>query len=175
MKAAYWKILLALAALIFFVFYPFEYQIAPEWVARVVDEDGHGVSDVDVSNSYQEYSLEETSHEDHALTESDGVVRFPPHKMRASIASRVVGCVRNFRQLGVHASCGTYAWLVAYKCNYGWLLNDVGRTRGDYWRGWSNRKNATLFLRRCPPGHSGVGCASDEEMNNRACIGNSSN
>jgi hypothetical protein len=166
-------LLVVLVILLFVVFYPFQIRIAPDWVARVVDENGHPVVQAEVLENWQEYSIEEVSHEENKSTALDGIVRFQPRTLRASIASRVGGCAHNFQKLGVHASCGASAHLVAYKCNYGFLLTDVGRTKGDSWLGWSKHMDAIILLRHCPPGSSGVGCLSDEEMHNRACLNES--
>jgi hypothetical protein len=120
---------------LFTVFYPFEIRIAPDWVARVIDENGQPVARAQVEETWQEYSLEEVAHYDHRTTASDGIVHFQPHTMRASFASRVSGCLHNFRRT-VHASCGASSWVGAYKCTYGELRTDWERTQGNSWQGF---------------------------------------
>jgi len=166
------RVPIVLVVLLFAVFYPFEIRIAPDWVARVVDENGNSVAQAQVSENWQEYSIEEVSHEENKTTASDGIVHFEPHTMRASVASRVSGCFHNFRR-SLHASCGASAHLVAYKCNYGSLRTDYERTHGNSWHGWAKHMNATLFLRQCPPGSSGLGCFPDGGTPNLDCLGKS--
>jgi hypothetical protein len=166
-------LMIVFVVLLLVIFYPFQIRIAPDWVVRVTDENGHPLAQVEVTESWQEYSLENVSHEENKSTPSDGIVYFQPRTIRASINSRVWGCVENFLDLGVHASCGPFAHLVATKCNYGWLVTDVGRTKGDSWLGWSKHMEANLFLRHCPPGSSGVGCFPDHDMHNSTCLNES--
>jgi len=159
-----------LLALLFALFYPFEIRIAPEWEAQVIDESGNPVAQAQVGETWQEYSIEESAHYDHKTAGSDGIVHFEPHSMRASFASRISGCLNNFRR-SLHASCGASSWLWAYKCNYGELRTDWRRTQRNSWRGWNKHMNATLFLRRCQPGGSGLGCfADDERVPNSDCV-----
>ena len=134
--------------------------VSPEWTARVIDENEKPIPQVHVRNFWQEYSLEQDEHEEDALTGSDGITHFPAHTIRSSFASRVVGCYRNFQKLGVHASCGAFANLVAYKCGYGYQWSDAGRPTAASWSwlSWSDHKNVTLFQRQCPPGRTGPGC-----------------
>jgi hypothetical protein len=160
MRGSYptFRLVLVVVLVLFYVFYPLPVRVAPDWVARVVDENGQSVTQVHVRNFWQEYSLEQEQHEENSLTGLDGMVHFSPHTMRASLASRARGCYRNFQQLGVHASCGAHAQLVAYKCGYGYLWTDTGRKTSAVWLGWSRHMNVTLFMRRCPPDRTGPGC-----------------
>jgi hypothetical protein len=165
---------IVLLVLLFAFFYPFKIRIAPEWAARVIDENGKPVAQAHVEETWQEYSLEEVAHHDHQTTAADGIVHFEPHTMRASFASRLSGCLHNFRRTGVHTSCGAYSWVLASKCNYGELRTDWDRTQGNVWQGWARHMNATLFLRRCPPGSSGLGCFPyDERTPNLGCVNKS--
>lgn len=166
-------VLIVLLISCFLLFYPFQIQISPDWTAKVIDENGQPVVQAEVMENWQEYSTEQVSHEENKHTGSDGIVHFPPHLLQVSIASRVRGCAHNIQMSGVHAGCGAFAHLVAFKCNYGFLLTDAGRTEGDEWQGWSEHMKATILLRHCPLGRSGFGCFSDEEMHNLDCLNKS--
>jgi hypothetical protein len=152
---------ISLAALLFALYYPSETRIAPEWEVRVIDENGNPVAQALVGETWQEYSIEQVSHEDQKTTPFDGIVHFESRTIRASFASRISGCFKNFRSLGVHASCGAFASVRTGKCNYGKMRADWDRSKGSSWQGWSKRMNATLFLRRCPPGRTGIECWPD--------------
>jgi hypothetical protein len=162
-----------LLVLLFAAFYPFQIRIAPDWVARVIDESGKPVAEAYVEETWQEYSLEAVGHYDHRTTGSDGLVRFEPHTMHASFASRVSGCFHNLRQ-SLHSSCGAGSYVHASKCNYGVLRDDWDRTEGNSWQGLAKHMNATLFLRRCPPGNSGLGCIPDDERTSNLRCANKS-
>src|ERR1700732_4474749 len=81
------RVPILLLVFLFAVFYPFEIRIAPDWVARVIDENGKPVAEAYVEETWQEYSLEAVGHYDHKTTGSDGIVHFEAHTMRASFAS----------------------------------------------------------------------------------------
>jgi hypothetical protein len=159
-----------LGIIMFLLFYPFEILIGPDWIVRVVGEDGSPLDQVTVTEFWKQYSPESPSYEENQTTGPDGTVHFPPRTMRANFALRFASCVSNFAE-SPHAGCGAHAYLLASKCNYGTLLTDVGRTTGDNWQGWAHHVKGTLFLRRCPPGSSGLGCFPNALMGSKTCSG----
>jgi hypothetical protein len=161
--------IIGLLVLAFLLFYPFTITVAPDWSVRVVDEHGAPLGDVTVLEDWVQYSLESRSHEEEKITGADGVIHFPIRTMRASYAYRIGGCLSNFGQTGVHTSCGASAHVVAYRCGYGWLLGDIGNTKGDDWHGWSSHADAQIFLRYCGLGRSGVGCLEDVGPRYKPC------
>ena len=50
--------------ILFWLFYPFQTTIVPEWSLKVVDEEGAVVRDVNVTEHWQHFLLESSSHEE---------------------------------------------------------------------------------------------------------------
>jgi hypothetical protein len=169
MKAWIKYALIGLLVIIVLVAYPFEITVGPDWDVHVIDENGKPLIGATVRETWQQCSLETQSHEEDKTTDSNGAVHFPVRRMMASLLSKFIGCISNFRQSGVHSSCGTWTDVFGTKCGYGWLLSDVGKTKGERWFGWSNHANATIFLRACELGHSGIECMSDADAGMKPC------
>ena len=159
-----------LGAVLFLLFFPFEMTVAPDWNIHVIDENGGPLPGAIVMEDWEQYSLERQSHEEEKFTGPDGSVHFPERTLRATFASRFAGCLANFRELGAHASCGPHPHLVGRKCGYGWMLSDIGKTKGDTWSGGSHRASATIFLRACPNGGDGIECMPFENGLGTPCV-----
>jgi hypothetical protein len=72
------------------------------------------LSGITVREVWQQYSIEDSSHEEDRLTDVKGEVHFPRRTHWTSVAGRVLGCARQIIGAGVHASCGVHAYLVAF-------------------------------------------------------------
>ena len=63
---------------------------------------------------WKDYSVESTSHEQDAYTDEDGFVSFPERTVTSSWLARTFGVISNTVSLGVHASYGPSAHVLAY-------------------------------------------------------------
>lgn len=93
---------------------PFPQTIAPDWTVTTLDATRKPLTGITVREVWQQYSVENSSHEEDRLTDSSGKVHFPRRTYWTSIASRFLGCAREVSALGVHASCGAHSYLVAF-------------------------------------------------------------
>lgn len=95
---------------------PYETIVVPEWRLSVLNLEGQPEPDVLVRQSWGHYSLEpEPYHELQARTNSQGIVTFPAHNIKACVALRLFGAVRSFVKTGIHASYGPHSWVIAFK------------------------------------------------------------
>ena len=67
-----------------------------------------------VRQVWQDYSVESSSHEQDTYTDENGYVSFPERTVRAPLLFRVLGVILNTASLGVHASYGPSAYVLAY-------------------------------------------------------------
>ena len=93
---------------------PLETTVAPSWTVTVVDENGNAVKGAVVREAWQNYSFEGEGHEESAQTDDIGAVTFPRRSIKASIGKRVLGSIVNIITLGVHASFGPHALILAW-------------------------------------------------------------
>lgn len=91
-----------------------EYVIVPAWRVQIVDEAGHPLKGALVRQVWQDYDVEQRSHEQDARSDDDGYVIFPKRTIRTSPEERAKGRTNNFRRLGVHASFGVHAYVLAW-------------------------------------------------------------
>ena len=63
---------------------------------------------------WQDYSVESASHEQDAHTDENGFVSFPERTIRSSWLARTFGVISQTVSLGVHASYGPSAQVLAY-------------------------------------------------------------
>jgi len=63
---------------------------------------------------WKDYSVESASHEQDAHTDENGYVSFPERTVRSSWLARTFGVISNAVSLGVHASYGQSAYVLAY-------------------------------------------------------------
>lgn len=103
-----------LAAILTCAFIPLPQTVAPGWTITTLDAVRRPLTGITVREVWQQYSLEDSSHEEDRLTDIKGEVHFPRRTYGASIASRFFGCTRQIIGAGVHASCGPHSYLVAF-------------------------------------------------------------
>ena len=102
------------AVLLAGILIPLPQIVAPEWTVTALDSAHRPLAGITVREEWQQYSLEESSHEEDRLTDEKGEVRFPRRKQWTSIAGSFIGCARQVAELGVHANCGAHSYLVAF-------------------------------------------------------------
>lgn len=93
----------ALLLLLLVLVYPFKTTIVPEWDLKVVDEKGAPARDVNITEHWQHYLLESSSHEDVRRAGADGSVSFPARSIRASLIRRAWATLSRIKQDGWHA------------------------------------------------------------------------
>ena len=94
--------------------YPARSTVSPAWTIRIVDTAGNPLSGAFVRQVWKDYSVESASHEQDAHTDENGFVSFPERTVRSSWLARTVGVISNTVSLGVHASYGPSAQVLAY-------------------------------------------------------------
>jgi len=94
--------------------YPSRSTVCPAWTIRIVDTAGNPLSGAFVRQAWKDYSVESGSHEQDAHTDENGFVSFPERTVRSSWLARTVGVISNTVSLGVHASYGPSAQVLAY-------------------------------------------------------------
>src|SRR4028119_817613 len=107
-------LLIGLACAPLVLLYPVKSTVCPAWTIQVVDEGGNPLRDAFVRQHWQDYSVESDGHEQDAQTDENGYVSFPERTIRASYLSRTLGVVLNGLSLGIHASYGPSAYILAY-------------------------------------------------------------
>ena len=107
-------IVLSAVGVLVLAFLPFEQTVAPDWAVTTLDAARHPMSGITVREVWQQYSLENSSHEEDRLTDVNGQVHFPRRIYQSGFALRLVSCMRQIGSLGVHASCGPRSYLVAF-------------------------------------------------------------
>ena len=108
-----WRAILAgtVSLLLALFFYPFKTTIVPRWRLHVVDETGAPARNLNVTEHWQHYTLESKGYDEILRPDESGTVDFPERIIRASIASRIVGAVKNFVSPG---KFGPYASIVVW-------------------------------------------------------------
>jgi hypothetical protein len=96
------------------LFYPFQTTIVPEWSLRVVDEEGGAVRDVNVTEHWQHFLLESSSHEDVRRVTENGAVSFPERTIRASLVSRGIATIGRIKRDGWRARRSPAASVVVW-------------------------------------------------------------
>ena len=91
---------------------PIPYLASPEWSVTVVDEVGNPISGVVVRLNYENYSIENYSHEQDLVTDANGHVTFPAHRSSASMLRRCYFTAKSALALA-HASFGPQAYVNA--------------------------------------------------------------
>ena len=90
------------------VLYPFETTVVPSKSVLVVTEDWKPIQHTAVRQSWQDYSLESTGHEEDLKTDENGRVTFPRRAIRASVVRRIAHPIWNILRQGVHAGFGVH-------------------------------------------------------------------
>src|SRR5712691_1172685 len=94
--------------------YPSTSTVCPAWTIQVVDTAGNPLRGAFVRQVWKDYSVESASHEQDVHTDENGYVSFPERTVRSSWLARTVGVISNTVSLGVHASYGPSAHVLAY-------------------------------------------------------------
>jgi hypothetical protein len=102
------------AAIAASIFIPVPRTVAPDWKITTLDAARRPLTGITVREVWQQYSIEDSGHEEDRLTDIKGEVHFPRRIYWASIAGRFFGCTRQIIKAGVHAGCGPYSYLVAF-------------------------------------------------------------
>ena len=96
------------------LFYPFQTTIVPEWSLKVVDEEGAFVRDVNVTEHWQHFLLENSSHEEARRVGGDGAVSFPARTIRASLVRRGFATIGRIKRDGWRARRSPAASVVVW-------------------------------------------------------------
>lgn len=103
-----------LLLLLLLLFYPFQTTIVPEWSLKVVDEEGAPVRDVNVTEHWQHFLLEGSSHEEMRRVQDNGAVSFPDRTIRASLVRRGLATIGRIKQDGWRARRSAAASVVVW-------------------------------------------------------------
>ncbi len=94
--------------------YPATSTVCPAWTIQVVDTAGNPLRGAFVRQVWKDYSVESASHEQDAHTDENGHVSFPERTIRSRWLARTFGVISQTVSLGVHASYGPSAQVLAY-------------------------------------------------------------
>lgn len=100
--------------ILFLLFYPFQTTIVPEWSLKVVDDEGAVVRDVNVTEHWQHFLLESSSHEDARRVGENGAVSFPERTIRASVVRRGLATIGRIKRDGWKARRSPAASVVVW-------------------------------------------------------------
>ncbi|MGA3048575.1 MAG: hypothetical protein ABSD67_18220 [Terracidiphilus sp.] len=95
-------------------FFPVPQVVAPDWTVMTLDNTRRPLQGITVREEWQQYSLEDSAHEEDRLSDNRGEAHFPRRTQWASFAGRFLGCARQIASTGAHASCGPHSYLVAF-------------------------------------------------------------
>ena len=110
------QVLLAATVLLVLLvlFYPFKTTIVPEWSLKVVTEEGAPVRDVNVTEHWQHFLLERSSHEEVRRVQENGAVSFPERTIRASLVRRGMATIGRIKRDGWRARRSPAASVVVW-------------------------------------------------------------
>lgn len=108
------SVIAALLAVALLLFYPFQTTIVPEWTLKVVDEEGAAVREVNVTEHWQHFLLENEAHEELKPVADNGSVEFPARTIRASLMRRGVATIRRIEHGGWRARRSPAASIVVW-------------------------------------------------------------
>ena len=100
--------------ILFLLLYPFQTTIVPEWSLKVVDEEGAVVRDINVTEHWQHFLLESSSHEDARRIGENGAVSFPARTIRASLVRRGLATIGRINRDGWKARRSPAASIVVW-------------------------------------------------------------
>ena len=104
----------ATLVVLFLLLYPFQTTIVPAWSLRVVDEEGASVRNVNVTEHWQHFLLESSSHEEVRRVSDNGTVSFPDRSIRASLITRGLATVGRIKRDGWRARRSPAASVVVW-------------------------------------------------------------
>jgi len=125
--------------------FPIPHLASPEWTVTVVDEAGKPLQAMTVQLNYENFSVEETSHEQALTTDATGTVTFPPHRLAATTRARVYYTARSATALA-HASFRPNAYMNAF----GNGREGSAKTGGviTFWTGHPDHMESTIVAKR---------------------------
>ena len=139
--------MIAIGLVLAFALVPFASPHCPGWSVTVVDKQDKPIPGMTVRLSYQNYSLEDESHEIDRITDQRGQVTFPAQTIHASFLRRCYYTLLSARA-GVHASFGPSASVFAF--GKGMEGSDVDPKRGIpvFWRGTPSQMQSRIVINR---------------------------
>lgn len=145
-KAEKWLVVrFIVGALLIASIWPVRYLAAPLWSVSVVNDDLRPMSAMNVRLIYQNYSVENSSHEITLITDRNGRVQFPAQYGRASLLNLLYYSGLS-ATAGVHASFGWHAGVFVFGDGYsGDAVN--GLYIAD-WRGAPGFIHSTIVARK---------------------------
>jgi hypothetical protein len=112
-------------------FIPFPQIVAPDWKIKALDAARRPLAGITVREVWQQYSLEDSSHEEDRATDNRGEVHFPRRTHWTNFAGRLLGCARQIASTGINASCGPHSSLVAFGKGVDTMdWTDIGQEEG---------------------------------------------
>ena len=128
--------------------YPEEQIVCPKWSVSVVGESGDPVAGITVRRSCQDYSVENTAHQDDATTGAEGRVTFGEIRIRTPRLLKWVGNVTNFVTLDVHASYGLHAYVFAFGKGLEGSPVSTPVSKGfvEFWTGSPERMESSIVV-----------------------------
>jgi hypothetical protein len=124
---------------------PTPYLASPEWTVAVTDQDGHPLQGMLVRLDYENYSVENTSHELERYTDASGRAVFPQQKRFALLASRCYFTTLSAMALA-HASFGPSAYLNVF--GLGREGSPISNGVEYFWNGRPDRVSTTVVARK---------------------------
>lgn len=112
------KWLWIVAGLLVLLFAPYPTTVARPWRITIKDNVGLPVAKCSLLQYWQNWSVEDRSHEQEAITDTRGVVEFPRRFAWASVAWRIIGPMKNLMHFGIHASFGPSAYAFIHDPRY---------------------------------------------------------
>jgi hypothetical protein len=125
----YFLIFLFLILLV--LYFPFELVIAPEHKFRVTDSNGNSRSDAAVRQIWYQYSLGIRGEID-LRPNFNGEVFLPRRTVRTNLMALIFGGIKEFRNLGVHASVGSWESIGIFEVGFQdkWIHDSQGLGTG---------------------------------------------
>ena len=105
-----------------------KYVIVPAWKIQLVDEAGNPLKTAVARQIWQDYDVEDHSHEQDLRPDKNGYVNFPERSIRTSPKTKAIGRAKNLKRLGVHASIGPHAYILAWSDK---LEGDITYAEGE--------------------------------------------
>ena len=132
--------LLAITCLI-----PQRYLASRDWKVKVSDPSGNPLRNVTVRLSFENYSVEDTSHEEDQLTDANGYVHFSERRRWTMLLLRAFYTLKSASAL-VHASFGPHAYVFAFQNGLeGFVVAPLGY---DYdWTGRPSHVESSITLK----------------------------
>jgi hypothetical protein len=103
--------------LLLFIFCPFNLEIAPKRLLRVIGSNGITLQDAIVRQTYFQYSLGQRDEFD-LTVDKKGEVVIPQRKVRTNIFSLLLGALTQIKNAGIHANFGSDEIIMVFAANY---------------------------------------------------------